>query len=83
MHFLQKAVRSIVAQVCAIALFFWLYHILVVYIMRETGLDLGALNYSRLFIPLYAVPQLDLSWWIFPALVVCIGCRVLTLLKSD
>lgn len=73
MHFLQKAVRSIVAQVCAIALFFWLYHILVVYIMRETGLDLGALNYSRHFIPLYAVPQLDLSWWIFPAIIVCIG----------
>ena len=73
MRFLKKAVRSIVAQVCAIALFFWLYHILVVYIMRETGLDLGALNYSRHFIPLYAVPQLDLSWWIFPALVVCIG----------
>ena len=73
MNFLQKAVRSIVAQVCAIALFFWLYHILVVYIMRETGLDLGALNYSRHFIPLYAVPQLDLSWWIFPALFVCLG----------
>ena len=73
MRFLQKAVRSIVAQVCAITLFFWLYHILVVYIMRETGLDLGALNYSRHFIPLYAIPQLDLSWWIFPALVVCIG----------
>lgn len=73
MRFLQKAVRSIVAQVCAITLFFWLYHKLVVYIMRETGLDLGALNYSRHFIPLYAIPQLDLSWWIFPALVVCIG----------
>lgn len=41
--------------------------------MRETGLDLGALNYSRHFIPLYAVPQLDLSWWILPALAVCIG----------
>ena len=73
MHYLQKVARSIVAQVCAITLFFWLYHILVVYIMRETGLDLGALNYSRHFIPLYAVPQLDLSWWIFPALIVCIG----------
>ena len=41
--------------------------------MRETGLDLGALNYSRHFIPLYAVPQLDLSWWIVPAIIVCIG----------
>ncbi len=73
MHFLQKTVRSIVAQVCAIALFFWLYHILVVYIMRETGLDLGAVGYHNHFVPLYASPQLDLSWWIFPALIVCIG----------
>ncbi|MDE0637862.1 MAG: glycosyltransferase family 39 protein [Candidatus Poribacteria bacterium] len=73
MHYLQKAIRSIAGQTAIIALFFWLYHILVVYIMRETGLDLGALNYSRHFIPLYAEPQLDLSWWIFPALLICIG----------
>lgn len=73
MHYLQKAIRSIAGQTAIIALFFWLYHILVVSIMRETGLDLGALNYSRHFIPLYAVPQLDLSWWIFPALLICIG----------
>ncbi len=73
MHYLKKAIRSIAGQTAIIALFFWLYHILVVYIMRETGLDLGALSYSRHFIPLYAIPQLDLSWWILPALVVCIG----------
>lgn len=73
MHYLQKAIRSIAGQTAMIALFFWLYHILVVYIMRETGLDLGALNYSSHFIPLYAVPQLALSWWILPALIVCIG----------
>ena len=73
MRFLQKAVRSLVAQVCAITLFFWLYHKLVVYIMRETGLRLGAVKFHKHFVPLYAVPQLDLSWWILPALVVCIG----------
>ena len=73
MQYLQKTIRSIVGQTAAIALFFFLYHKLVVYIMRETGLDLGALNYSRHFIPLYAIPQLSLSWWIFPALGVCIG----------
>ncbi len=73
MQYLQKTIRSIVGQTAAIALFFFLYHKLVVYIMRETGLDLGALNYSKHFIPLYAIPQLSLSWWIFPALGVCIG----------
>ena len=73
MHYLKKAIRSIFIQIFAIALFFFLYHKIVVYIMREVGLDLGALNYSKHFIPLYAIPQLDLSWWIFPALVICIG----------
>lgn len=41
--------------------------------MRETGLDLGAVNYSRHFVPLYAVPEFSLSFWIIPALIVCIG----------
>ena len=41
--------------------------------MRETGLDLGAIKYHQDFVPLYAIPQLDLSWWILPALIICIG----------
>ncbi len=73
MRFLKKAVRSIVVQVCAIALFFWLYQKLMVYIMRETGLRLGAVKFHRHFVPLYAEPQLALSWWILPALFICIG----------
>ena len=73
MHYLKKAIRSIFIQIFAIALFFFLYHKIVVYIMREVGLNLGAVKYSKHVVPLYAIPQLDLSWWIFPALVVCIG----------
>ena len=73
MRILKKAVQSIITQIFALALFFYLYHKLTVYIMRETGLDLGAVNYSRHFVPLYAIPKLDLSLWILPALLVCIG----------
>ncbi len=73
MQHLQKVLRSIAGQTGVLALFFLLYHIILKTIMRETGLDLGAINYSRHFVPLYAEPLLDLSWWIFPALIVCIG----------
>ena len=73
MRYLQKAIRSIVGQTILVALFFWLYHISVVYIMRETGLNLGAVGYHAHFVPLYAVPQVDLSWWVLPALLICIG----------
>ena len=41
--------------------------------MRETGLDLGAVNYSKHFVPLYAYPEFSLSWWIIPSLLVCVG----------
>lgn len=73
MQHLQKVLRSIAGQTGVLALFFLLYHIILKAIMRETGLGLGAINYSRHFVPLYAIPQLDLSWWIFPALIICIG----------
>ena len=73
MHYLQRALRSIVGQTALLAVFFLLYHIILKAIMRETGLDLGAINYSRHFVPLYAQPLLDLSLWILPALIVCIG----------
>ena len=70
---MQRAFRSIAGQSLILALFFLLYHIILKAIMRATGLDLGAINYSRHFVPLYAIPQLDLSLWILPALIVCIG----------
>lgn len=73
MQHLQKALRSIAGQSLILALFFLLYHIILKTLMRETGLDLGAINYSRHLVPIYAVPQLDLSLWIFPALIVSIG----------
>ena len=73
MQYLQRVLRSIAGQTGVLALFFLLYHIILKAIMRETGLDLGAINYSKHFVPLYAIPQLDLSLWIFPALIVCIG----------
>lgn len=86
MQHLQKVLRSIAGQTGVLALFFLLYHIILKTIMRETGLDLGALNYSQHFVPLYAVPQLALSWWIFPALIICIGflylCQKYILLKN-
>ena len=73
MQYLQRAFRSIAGQSLILALFFLLYHIILKAIMRETGLDLGAINYSKHFVPLYAEPLLDLSLWILPALIVCIG----------
>lgn len=73
MQYLQKVIRSIPGQSLILTLFFLLYHIILKFIMRETGLDLGAVNYSKHFVPLYAIPQLDLSLWILPALIVCLG----------
>lgn len=73
MRHLQKLTRPIPGQTFLIALFFLVYHIILKYIMRETGLNLGAVKFHEHFVPLYAEPLLDLSWWIFPALIVCIG----------
>ncbi|MYI94710.1 hypothetical protein F4083_10395 [Candidatus Poribacteria bacterium] len=73
MRHLQKAIRSIVGQTAIIALFFLFYHIILKYIMRETGLDLGAVNYAHHFVPLYASPEFSVSFWLLPALIVCIG----------
>jgi len=73
MQYLQKTIKSIPIQVVGLALFFWLYHKLVVYIMRETSLDLGAVKFNTHVVPLYAELQVDLSWWLLPALAVCLG----------
>ena len=70
---IQKAIRLIPVQIGLIALFFSVYHLLLKYIMRETGLDLGAVGYNNHVVPLYAQPSFDLSLWILPALVVCAG----------
>ena len=70
---IQKAIRLIPVQIGLIALFFSAYHLILKYIMRETGLDLGAVGYNNHVVPLYAQPSFDLSLWILPALVVCIG----------
>ena len=70
---IQKAIRWIPVQIGLIALFFSVYHLCLKYIMRETGLDLGAVGYNNHVVPLYAQPSFDLNLWILPALVVCIG----------
>ena len=70
---LQKLIRSIPVQIGLLALFFCVYHLFLKYIMRETGLDLGAVGYNRHVVPLYAQPSFDLNFWILPALVVCAG----------
>lgn len=73
MQYLKKAIRSIPIQIYFLALFFLFYHVILHLIMRETGLNLGAVNYSRHFVPLYAQPLFNLSLWIFPTLIVCLG----------
>ena len=40
--------------------------------MRTASINLGAVRFHRHVVPLYALPQTDLSIWIFPALVVLI-----------
>ena len=68
----QKAIRSIPVQIGLLALFFCVYHLFLKYIMRETGLDLGAVGYNSHVVPLYAQPSFDFSVWTLPvAIVVC------------
>ncbi len=73
MQYFQKAIRSIIGQVFIVALFFLLYHKIMVIIMREASLSLGAVKHRRDFVPYYAIPEVNLSLWILPALVICIG----------
>ena len=70
---IQKAIRLIPVQIGLIALFFCVYHLFLKYIMRETGLNLGAVKYDKYIVPLYAQLSFDLSLWILPALIVCVG----------
>ena len=70
---LQKAIRLIPVQIGLVALFFSIYHIFLYYTMREMSVNLGAVRFDSHVLPLYAEPSFDLSLWILPALVVCIG----------
>ena len=65
--------KKIPVQIGFLALFFCIYHLLLYYVMREMSINLGAVRFERHVLPLYAEPSFDLSWWIVPALVVCIG----------
>ena len=70
---IQKAMRLIPVQIGLLALFFCIYHLVLKYYDRETDLDLGAVGYNIHVVPLYAQPSFDLSLWVLPALVVCVG----------
>ena len=59
-------------QCLCIACFFLLYHKLLAYWMRTASVNLGVVKFHRHVVPLYALPQTDLSIWILPALVVLI-----------
>ena len=64
-------------QCFCIACFFLLYHKFLAYWMRTASVNLGAVKFHRHVVPLYALPQTDLSIWILPALVVLISFLLL------
>ena len=73
-------------QCVCVACFFLLYHKFLAFWMRTSSINLGAVRFHRHAVPLYALPQTDLSVWIFPALVVLIVflllCREIFLQQS-
>ena len=66
-------IKKIPVQIGLLALFFLVYHLFLYYSMREWSINLGAVRFERHILPLYAEPSFDLSLWILPALVVCVG----------
>jgi len=72
-QYIRKAIRLIPVQIGLLALFFLGYHLFLYYCMREMSINLGAVRFEKHILPLYAEPSFDLSWWVFPALVVCVG----------
>ena len=66
-------IKKIPVQIGLLALFFVGYHLFLYYSMREMSINLGAVRFDKHVLPLYAEPSFDLSGWILPALVVCIG----------
>ena len=69
--------RSVPIQCVGCALFFWLYHKFLIYSMRNLSINLGAVKFSRHAVPLYAVPEIYLSWWILPAFILLVGFLLL------
>ena len=73
-------------QCLCIALFFLIYHKFLAYWMRTASVNLGAVKFHRHLVPLYALPQTNLSIWILPASVVLIVflllCRKMLLQQS-
>ena len=65
--------ESIPIQCLGAAIFFWIYHKLLVYLMKVEGINLGAVKFDRHVAPLYAEPQTNLSLWILPASIVLVG----------
>ncbi len=72
-QYIRKAIRWIPVQIGLLALFFCVYHLFLYYSMRERSINLGAVRFDKHILPLYAEPSFDVSWWILPAVVVCIG----------
>ncbi len=59
-------------QCLCIACFFLIYHKFLAYWMRTTSVNLGAVKFHHHVVPLYALPELNLSLWVLPALVVLV-----------
>lgn len=70
--------RSIPTQIVGLALGFWGYHELLVYWMRERGIDLGAVTPDRHVAPLYAEFHTRVGLRILPALAVMVGFLLLS-----
>ena len=70
-------IQSIPIQCLSLAVFFCIHHELLAYWMREASINLGAVQFRRHVVPLYAKPQTDLSLWALPALLVLIGFLLL------
>lgn len=70
--------RSIPIQCVGLGILFWGYHKFLIYSMRNFQINLGAVNYNRHAVPLYAVPEdTYLSWWILPAVAILGGFLLL------
>ena len=64
--------KSIPIQCIGAAIFFWIYHKFLVYLMKVGGINLGAVKFDQHVAPLYAEPQRNLTLWILPALIVLV-----------
>lgn len=74
---ISSLLNLIPVQCVCIICFFLLYHKFLAYWMRTASVNLGAVKFHRHVVPLYAVPQTDLSVWLLPALVVLVAFLLL------